>query len=154
MGFSLLCFPHNFSPFLPSFSFLRISSSSFSLLLLSTYDRGPRGCRAGGVSWSQLSHRWGPPAGTVPPRQAPAQLRPVVRQSSAPEMPHKFPPFPSPPPLPPIDFLTTSVLRNSLKRESYCDFMIMGVFLIFSLCLNSSPWLDRQIIFLYVLRDI
>ena len=28
--------------------------------------------------------------------------------------------------LPPIDFLTTSVLRNSLKRESYCDFLIIG----------------------------
>ena len=28
----------------------------------------------------------------------------------------------------------------------------MGVFLIFSSCLNSSPWLDPQIIFLYVLR--
>ena len=121
MGFSLLCFPHNFSPFLPSFSFLRISSSSFSLLLLSTYDRGPRGCRAGGVSWSQLSHRWGPPAGTVPPRQAPAQLRPVVRQSSAPEMPHKFPPFPSPPPLPPQPLLTHKSLLLAVPQRCRPD---------------------------------
>ena len=29
-------------------------------------------------------------------------------------------------------FLSTSVLRNSLKRQSYCDFLIMGVFLLFS----------------------
>ena len=40
------------------------------------------------------------------------------------------------------------------QYAQYADFLIMGVFLVFSSCLNSSPWLDPQIIFLYGLRGI